>query len=195
MNNFRKLILIIAVGSIISCKNQDKEVISRIEKIETEMKSQIDSLKFQLKQKQTQIDSLSNSVKKTKTTENFSELEIPFFIGKSKKFIRDFWSTKISIEYFDEGIYDDTKEEYFSIMVGSVGMPEFAASFKNGICNEHSTKIYRKDISIMQARLMQAGYKYDESCKCWKLPLVNHIWTINGPYGYDYNIKCTKKNK
>lgn len=187
MKLFKKIFTLLIFAIIVSCNNQDKQVNSRLDKIESEMKSQIDSLKNQLQEKQSQIDSLSKSEK-----ENSSSLDIPFFIGKTKQEIRDFWSTRVSVEYFHEGIWDDTKQEYFTIMRGDFGVADFAATFKKGLCIEHSTKIFWKDISIIQAKLKKAGYNYENSCKCWTLPNGNHTWTIS-PNGTEYSLKCLQK--
>ena len=79
-------------------------------------------------------------------------------------------------------------------MVGNVGAPEFSATFDNKeLCKSHATKIDYSDISVMQARLKNAGYTYNENCKCWTLAGQNHTWTITGPFEKNYEIECKRK--
>jgi len=186
MKYFQLFVFIFTI-ILASCNNQDKQILSRIDKMEKELKSEIDSLKNELQTKQNQIDSLLNLTKSKQ-----SNLNIPLFIGKSKDFVKEFWSSRVSVEYFKEGIYDDTRNEFFSIMTKSIGMPLFAATFKNGKCIEHTTKINYSDISIMQTRLKNGGYKYDGNKK-WTYDSANHYWFIDNPYGSEYFLKCKLK--
>ena len=50
MKLFKKIFTLLIFAIIVSCNNQDKQVNSRLDKIESEMKSQIDSLKNQLQE-------------------------------------------------------------------------------------------------------------------------------------------------
>ena len=180
---------------ISSCDNNNEEILSRVVNLEVAKDTfqyQVDSLENELKYIHGTIDSLLVTKQIESKTESKVEsrpkLELAMFIGKSMKYISDFWATKISTEYFNES------EKSFSVMVESVGMPDFIALFgSNGLCNEHTAKIGYSDISVMQARLMKAGYKHDKSCNCWKLSGVNHVWKIEGPYGTYYQFTCSKK--
>lgn len=113
------------------------------------------------------------------------------FIGKSKDQVRDFWETKVSVQYMDEGKYDDTGEEYFDIMAGNVGQPIFSATFSGGKCTEHSTKIDAPDISVYQARLKKQGFSYDKVKDHWKKSGAGYVWKIDQDAG-GYSLVCTK---
>ncbi len=199
MKPFLFIILVIfAIISLSACKETvDKatydELSIKTDSFELVIENQaklIDSLSTQLDVFVNELDSLLA----TKQIESKPKLAIPMFIGKSMKYIKDFWATKISNEYFGEGVYSDTKESYFRIMVESVGQPDFVAIFgSDGLCTEHTTKIGHSDITIMQARLMKAGYKHSTSCKCWKLSGANHLWTITDSPGTGFELTCRRK--
>lgn len=126
---------------------------------------------------------LQNSVK---------QLEIGFvnFIGKDKEYIRNFWADKVSSDYFSEGRWNGDGDEFFNIMVADAGTPDFSASFKNGLCYEHTYKLPRRDISIVEARLKNAGYEKFKNR--WTKKGLNDGWTIKPDVEYDeYLIECT----
>lgn len=81
------------------------------------------------------------------------------FINKTKAQIKDYYSTRVSSDYFVEGIMENTKEPYFGISKDGMFF-EFEAEFdKSGKCYTHQTKITEEEISIMHARVSKMGYR------------------------------------
>jgi hypothetical protein len=116
------------------------------------------------------------------------------FIGKNKEYIRNFWADKISSDFFSEGRWNGDGDEFFIIMVADAGTPDFSATFKNGLCYEHTYKLPRRDVSIVEARLKNAGYVYNESENSWNKKGLNDYWTIKPDVEYDeYLIECKRK--
>jgi len=174
----KKIIIALSV-ILVSCNNNEKLI---------SLQKQIDSLKIEIKN----IKQITSS--SLKQTESNPKSEITVFIGKPMKYIKDFWATKITTEYFHEGVYTASHQKYFCIMTGDAGKPSFNASFSNdGLCVDHMTKIQFSDISVMKARLKNSGYVYDKTNDCWNLQGANYSWTITGPFGEDYEFTCTKK--
>ena len=112
------------------------------------------------------------------------------FIGMSKEQIKDYWSTKVSDECFDEGKYTDSNVSYFQIFSfnctqdgsnGSfAGHPAFVASFDTikEKCTEHSTKFSIHNISIIKAQLKNAGYHFDNSLEAWINTNKKILWEL-----------------
>lgn len=181
MKLFSKIVILLAAGFMMSCGN----INDRIEAIEADKQTQIDSLKKQVLENQQQIKNILLLIK------NISALDIPFFIDMTRDEVREFWSTKVSIVYFHEGKYDDTNQDFFNINFGRSGIPNFSATFTNGKCNFHTSRINFEDISIMQAKLKKAGYNLYKDESVWKLPGGDHQWSIRQS-GNFYFIDCKK---
>lgn len=77
------------------------------------------------------------------------------FIGKTFDQIQDYWSTKISDEYFKE------IGNSFIIMEGNVGSSQFSANFENNRCVSQDIQLTSKNISIFLARIKKEGYVFD----------------------------------
>jgi TonB family protein len=109
--------------------------------------------------------------------------QVNIFIGQSRTKIIDYWSTKISNEYFKTWDEDGA----FTIMYDDSFTPNFIAYFdKNNICISHTTLIKENNISIVNAKIKKAGFIYDEKLKIWKnekrklLIIYEPINTLNG---------------
>jgi len=113
------------------------------------------------------------------------------FIGQTKKQVRDYWETQVSTEYMDEGKWDDTGDEYFTIMSGNIGAPAFSATFKNGKCSEQSSSIQYSDISVFQARLKKTGFIYNKEKNTWSKKGTPYYWQITNNSG-NYSLECKK---
>lgn len=108
------------------------------------------------------------------------------FVGMSKKQVKDYWKTEVSTKYFDEGTYDDTGNEWFTICAecgsGSyfTSNPEFLATFNNGVCISNQYRIASSELSVYIARINKMGYKWNESRKGWVDATRKHLWKIEG---------------
>ncbi len=114
------------------------------------------------------------------------------FIGKTKQQVIDYWSTRVSDDYFQEGKWDDTNEEYFSIMKGNIGNPDFSATFDaKGRCNTHSMLVSDSNLSIMRARLKKMGYTYSEKIGGYIDVKKRYIWIFEPVMAGTY-LTCRK---
>lgn len=154
--------------------------------------SKIDSLANVILIQQKKIEQLDSITKKAVLDKKSAAeiLDIPMFIGKSISQVRDYWSVRVSSDYFSEGIYDDTREKYFSISEVSAGAPLFSASFKGGKCREHQTMLSDNEYSVMIAKLKQAGYIFSDKKDAWIKEGIAHKWRFER-YGYNNFLKCT----
>jgi hypothetical protein len=187
-----------------SCNNEEQiNTLKELQRLkESKFTQKLDSIEEINSKLNIKIDSLENSIKEErikkkpkKSNQTSSNLEIPFFIGKTMKQVKDFWSTRISIQFFSEGTYDNSEIQYFDIMVSNIGTPLFNAHFENGKCYEHSTEIGFSDISVMQAKLMKGGYTYSNSCECWTITNSNHYWKIKDITGDNFLLYCVVKGR
>jgi len=192
------IITLLAIVMMAGCKAKDPKDQAKLDSLLTVTAMQIDSLIDIIKLQQDSIAKLDSLYKPKKT----NELDLPFFIGKTSKEIRNYWLKKgISEENMEDGIYNDTKEKCFTIFHKQIGKPDFSATFdKNGLCKEHMTNITFDDIQTVQGKLIKAGYKFSDDCQCWQLAGANHYWTIDGGYGEqlpgrvnEFEFRCKKK--
>lgn len=179
----RKIVIMI-VGMVIftSCNSKTKD----------NQDSKIDSLANVIIKQQRKLDQLDSITKKTASDKKAAAeiLDIPMFIGKTIGQVRDYWSVRVSSDYFSEGIYDDTGEKYFSISEVSAGSPLFAATFRGGKCREHQTMLSDNEYSVMIAKLKQAGYIFNDKKDAWVKEGIAHKWRFER-YGYNNFLKCT----
>ncbi len=201
----KKIIFLILIALMTGCnlnnnsKNNEQKKIDSLATVINKLKKEkkLDSLKKDSLRK----DSIHKDTIKKKSA-NASTLTIPFFINWTSQQISNYWSTRVSSDYFFE------EKNIFGIQVENPGSILFMATFdNNGLCKEHYTLIGMDDFSVMKARLMKAGYIYYKDCDCWKLSGANHFWTIEPigvPLGKDnkpieiysdtkFELKCTRQ--
>ena len=114
---------------------------------------------------------IADSLKKDSMNKNVNEeiVGLPCFIGMTKLQVKNYWSTKISDECFNDGKNLFQILSFTCMQDGSngsfAGSPDFTANFDNisGKCTYHSTKFSVLDISIYRAKLIQAGYVVNAS--------------------------------
>ena len=117
----------------------------------------------------------------------FSQVQ---FIGQTKAQIKDYWSTRVSEDYFKEGKWDNTQEEYFMIQK-SVGLSDFDATFDvNGKCKYHSMLIKLRDVSVMKARLGKMEYNYNEKLDGYLDAKKKYIWKFIEAAGGNVFLEC-----
>jgi len=184
------IITLLAIVMMAGCKAKDPKDQAKLDSLLTVTAMQIDSLIDIINMQQDSIAKLDSLLK----PKNDNNLDIPIFIGWTAKQIRNYWSKRISEEYFEEGTYDDASHEpFFMIAHKAIGKPDFSATFdKNGKCKEHMTNLNFDEVHIQQGKLIKAGYKFSDDCQCWQLPGANHYWTVENFYG-EFEFRCKRK--
>lgn len=91
------------------------------------------------------------------------------FVGQTKAQVKDYWSTRVSSDYYDEGTYNDHPDTDFFLICKECGSgsymtmnADFSADFINNICISNSYAIKSKDLSVYIARINKAGFKWNE---------------------------------
>jgi hypothetical protein len=109
------------------------------------------------------------------------------FVGLTKDKVKDYWSTRISSEYYDEGTYTDHPDTEFFLICQKCGSgsymtmnADFSADFKNNICISNSYGIKSQDLSVYIARINKAGYKWNEEKQGWIDAAHKQLWKIEG---------------
>ncbi len=183
-----------------SCQSsrETDDKISKLERQIASVNSQIDSLRRGVDSLKAQLHTNKDSNKKFVsnliTALETPTLTIPVFINQRMDQIKKYWETRVSVQYFDEGTFTGSDKKFFSIMYGDIGTPEFSASFDSrGLCESHSTKLDYSDISVMQAKLRNAGFTYASGCNCWTKSGQNMSWSIVESFGQHYTLECTRK--
>lgn len=120
------------------------------------------------------------------------------FIDQTKEQIKKFWSTKVSSNYFSDGVCeDDSSLNYFSIEMNGCNL--FKSIFINNKCISHSISINTDDVSVMIARLKENGYTYNEELIGYSDINKIYIWTFTsitsmGSFGWrnETILECQK---
>ena len=95
------------------------------------------------------------------------------FIGKTFEQVNEYWSGKISDEYFKE------LGTTFLIMDGNVGASQFSARFKDDKCYEQDIQLTHKTYSVFLAKLKQDGFFYDKKLDAYINKAKKRSWKVN----------------
>lgn len=115
------------------------------------------------------------------------------FIGLTEDQVEDYWSTRVSVIYFNH-YQDSAKEESYFVIFKGHNPADFSATFKKGKCSSHETTITYEQTSIMEARLQKMGCYYNKKDDCWYNSNKTVKWYITS--GGDFmSLICEKINK
>ncbi|HZY82862.1 MAG TPA: hypothetical protein VFE50_25255 [Cyclobacteriaceae bacterium] len=194
MKKIPTLILLALVVTSCHSDNESAQRILKLEEIVATMSLRIDSLMIAVDSLKLQsMRNENTAVARSKSTVESSTLTPPLFINQTVDQIKKYWETRISVQYFDEGTFTGSDKKYFDIMYGNIGTPEFTSSFdESGLCESHATKIAFSDISVVQAKLRNAGYSYSDAARVWTNARQQITWSIL-PEGKFYVLRCERK--